>query len=691
MISEIQQVDLILAKDLNENERKRLWIAADRILKHREPGGAATGLALGYVQSGKTTQMIALTAAAYDAGYRVVVALLGSTNLLLDQNSNRFIEKLQIDVRKDFRWVSLKNPNGKSGVTKISENLDKDRIILIPVLKHKGRITQLAEVLAQCGMANIPTLVLDDEADQASLNAKVNEDVESKIYEAIGKLRDSAPQHLYVQFTATPYAQLLLEPSDRLAPDFVEFLMPGQGYVGGREFFIDNAEKVVRPISIMDEQSAGTKLLDLPSSLRQATANFIAGSALLLVNDPTAKTISMLVHSTHKNKVQSVYHFLMKRLVKNWKESITEDFLSIPKEVLVERDRLVAKGALNISDEEFLEKVNYVLKEAIFWLVNSASDVKKVNWLEGPIHILVGGNKLDRGFTVEGLTVTYMNRPTTDQIDTLEQRARAFGYRNDLLPYCQFFATLATIRMLRGIVHTEYDLRGRLEDWIADGKSPKDWSREIGLLLPRGGKPTRNAVIRALTNFNTGGGWHQLRMPSLDSIHIESNQKLVESLGIMLAHRMDFGRINHRYRQIDSSVAFNEILQKWSWDGFSPGWDHEQILQLFESLGPKNATGKPREVKVILMQYENEDRPREREWRSDTGFVNLFQGQDALYVEGVTHDKYPGDRKIPTLAEGDGTLAIQIHRILPKGINSPELYTLAVYLGDSKIVRGRSI
>ena len=691
MISEIQQVDLILAKDLNENERKRLWIAADRILKHREPGGAATGLALGYVQSGKTTQMIALTAAAYDAGYRVVVALLGSTNLLLDQNSNRFIEKLQIDVRNDFRWVSLKNPNGKSGATKISENLDKDRIILIPVLKHKGRITQLAEVLEQCGMANIPTLVLDDEADQASLNAKVNEDAESKIYEAIGKLRDSAPQHLYVQFTATPYAQLLLEPSDRLAPEFVEFLMPGQGYIGGREFFIDNAEKVVRPISIMDEQSAGTKLLDVPTSLRQATANFIAGSALLLVNDPTAKTISMLVHSTHKNKVQSVYHFLMKRLVKNWKESITEDYLSIPKEILAERDRLVSKGAVNISDEEFLEKVNYVLKEAIFWLVNSASDVKKVNWLEGPIHILVGGNKLDRGFTVEGLTVTYMNRPTTDQIDTLEQRARAFGYRNDLLPYCQFFATLATIRMLRGIVHTEYDLRGRLEDWIADGKSPKDWSREIGLLLPQGGKPTRNAVIRALTNFNAGGGWHQLRMPSLDPIHIELNRKLVEKLGILQADRMDFGRINHRYLQLDSSEAFNEILEKWSWDGFSPGWEHEQILQLFESLGPKNVTGKPRQVKVILMQYENEDRPREREWRSDTGFVNLFQGQDALYVEGVTHDKYPGDRKIPTLAEGDGTLAIQIHRILPKGINTPELFTLAVYLGDSKIVRGRLI
>lgn len=690
MKSEVEIVDQFLAGDLNETERKRLWVAAERILQHRKPDSSALGLALGYVQSGKTTQMIALTAAAFDAGYRVVVALLGSTNLLLDQNSNRFIETLQIDVRNDFRWVSIKNPSGKNGITKISENLEKDRILFIPVLKHKGRISQLAEVLKECKMQGIPTLILDDEADQASLNSKVNEDSESKVYEALGKLQDSAPMHLYVQFTATPYAQLLLEPDDRLAPDFVEFLMPGSGYVGGREFFIDNSDKVVRPISASDEQSASTRLVDVPNSLKLATANFIAGAALLLVNDPSAKTISMLVHSTHKNKIQEVYHFLLKRQIKSWKEASKGTPESIPTEILDERDKLVARGAMNIPEELFAEKVDYVLREIIFWLVNSASDVKKVNWLEGPIHILVGGNKLDRGFTVEGLTVTYMNRPTSDQIDTLEQRARAFGYRNDLLPYCQFFATLATVRMLRGIVHTEYDLRARLEDWIAAGNSPKDWSKEIGLLLPVGARPTRAAVIKAVSNFNTSGGWHQLRMPSLESDHLEFNANLVKDLGILQADRIDFGRLHHRTLEMDSSEVYEKLLLKWKWNGFSPGWEHDDILQLFESLGPKNVTGKPVSVKVILMQYENEDKAREREWRADTGFINLFQGQDAQYLDSSTPDRYPGDRKVPILQEGESSLAVQIHRVRPKGLNTPELFTLAVHLGDSKLVRGRA-
>lgn len=690
MTSEIELVDNLIAKELGGEERKRLWSAAEKILTHRHEGTSSLGLALGYVQSGKTTQMIALTAAAYDAGYRVVIALLGSTNLLLDQNTERFIQKLQIATRKDFRWVSIKNPNGKNGISKVAENLEKDRVIFIPVLKHAGRINQLADVLENCQLSNVPVLILDDEADQASLNSKVNEDSESKVYQALRKLVNAIPKHLYVQFTATPYAQLLLEPEDRLSPEFVEFLMPGQGYVGGREFFIDNADKVVRPISTSDEQSAKGKIFELPNSLKSALANFVAGSALLLENDSAARTISMLVHSTHKNKIQEVYYFLLKRQIKSWKDTQDGTIDTIPLEILEERLRLVIKGAGDISDDVFVSRVNYVFKEVILWLVNSASDVKKINWLESPIHILVGGNKLDRGFTVEGLTVTYMNRPTTDQIDTLEQRARAFGYRNDLLPYCQFFATHATIRMLRGIVHTEFDLRGRLEDWIASGKSPKEWSREIGLLLPVGARPTRSAVIKAVSNFNAGGGWHQLRMPSLDPKDIEVNAKLVEEFGLLKAPRKDFGRIKHRTLEADSKSFFDSVLKNWRWGGFSPGWEHEQILQLFESLGPKNVTGVPRQIKVILMQLENMDAPREREWRRDTGFVNLQQGPDAGFEKGQTLNKYPGDRQVPLLAEDTNTLAVQIHRIIPKGIKAPELFTLAVYLGDSKIIKGRT-
>jgi len=93
----------------------------------------------------------------------------------------------------------------------------------------------------------------------------------------------------------------------------------------------------------------------------------------------------------------------------------------------------------------------------------------------------------------------------------------------------------------------------------------------------------------------------------------------------------------------------------------------------------------------LLMQYENEDVPREREWRSDTGFVNLFQGKDAKFSLESNPNLYPGDRNVPVLLEGKDCLALQIHRIKPKGLHLDEIFTLAVYLGDSKIVKGISL
>jgi hypothetical protein len=180
-------------------------------------------------------------------------------------------------------------------------------------------------------------------------------------------------------------------------------------------------------------------------------------------------------------------------------------------------------------------------------------------------------------------------------------------------------------------------------------------------------------------------------MPSLNSEDLASNRSLVENLGIQTAGRTDYGRICHRDIEIDSKLLLENFLKKWKWDGFSPGWEHEHILQLFESLGPRNLAGKNSKVKVLLMQYENEDVPREREWRSDTGFVNLFQGKDAKFSLDGNQDLYPGDRKVPLLVEGSDCLALQIHRIKPKGLDIDEIFTLAVYLGDSKIVKGVSL
>lgn len=146
--SERQLVDRTLdERGLDLSAREETWESVDRILSNGPtgtPGGTGrTGLALGYVQSGKTTSITALIAAAADDGYRVVIAFLGSTNLLLSQNQARLHSALGVGSRSDYRWVVMPNPAGATSATEMLNWLERDRTILVPMLKHAGRINSL--------------------------------------------------------------------------------------------------------------------------------------------------------------------------------------------------------------------------------------------------------------------------------------------------------------------------------------------------------------------------------------------------------------------------------------------------------------------------------------------------------------------------------------------------------------------
>lgn len=686
--SESRRLDEVLAKQIEEPTRAAIWAAAAEILGHGEhaiqKGSSATGLALGYVQSGKTTTMTALMAAAADKGYRLIICFLGSTNLLLDQNSGRIHSALGINTRTDYRWVSLRNPSGVGGRREVRDWLGRGRVVVLTVLKHAGRIDQLAAALKDAVPTDGRVLIVDDEADQASLNTKVNAAAESSIYAAISGLRSVLPPHLYVQFTATPYAPLLLDPADHLLPNFVVFLQPGRGYTGGREFFVDYAPKVIRPIPSMDEQAPKTLPTALPKSLLNALANYIVGAGLLLEGKSAAPPMSMLIHSTQRNDVQARYFYLLERVLRSWRESSLRASSSadLPAPMAEEHARLVAAGAIEVSEATRLERIRYVLREIKTWLVNSQSDVKKIDWNVAPFHILLGGNKLDRGFTVEGLTVTYMNRPTADQIDTLEQRARAFGYRSDLLPYCQFFATPRTLKVLRDVVFTEYDLRARLHDWLAGGGTVQSWATEVGLMLPEGSKPTRENVLRALNSFNTTTHWHSLRRPALSPAVRRFNLELLSDLGLFGAAQVDYGRLWHRTLLMPLGVVLETLIKRWRFASYSPDWRHEEIVNFLErhvALGL--------DVPVILLEGDA-GQPRRRAWDEQTGFVNLFQGADTSPPGTVP--RYPGDRNVLDLEENPDQIVLQVHHVQPRGMDAlDDLYTLAIHLGDrANVTRG---
>lgn len=680
-MTETQRLDAVLASSIDDETRLGIWRSVRAVLEHGPTEGTAsqsTVLALGYVQSGKTTSITALAAAAADAGYQVIVALLGSTNLLLDQNRERLEASLGITTRSDYVWISETNPATEASGKKLRKFVEMGRVCLVPVLKHAGRIRAVAEQMEKIP-DDLRVLIIDDEADQASLNT--SKDAESRTYAAIRELRKAVPSHLYVQYTATPYAPLLLDAADILSPQHVEFLTPGKGYTGGKQFFIDNADRVVRNVPLLDEQASKTPPLQLQKSLHHALSAFLAGSALLLLHDAATPPISMLVHSTARNDVQARYEFLIRRQLEQWKKTIvTGDVSTVPEAILEERRRIVANGASDVDGAMFVEKLKVVINEAVTWLVNSAADVNKVDWHVSPIHILVGGNKLDRGFTVEGLTVTYMNRPASPQVDTLEQRARAFGYRRDLLPYCQFFASKKTVRSLTEVVHTEEDLRARLRDHVEAGGSVHTWAREIGLLLPEGMRPTRASVVTALSTM--GLGWHQMRTPSRLAEDTAHNRALLKQIGLLSAPHTPQGRLAFRTVSVDSLAPLETLLNEWARPNYSPGWLHDEFVDAV-------VRGFAHLKKATVMLMEDGDAPRTRKWSGDVGFVNLFQGRDLK--PQPNGDFYPGDRFVENLANEPNQIVIQVHRAQVRQHEAEgEVLALAIYLGSGLVVRKES-
>lgn len=669
--------DATLSSFMPEDTRAALWAAVDDVLSHGPLGvepTKSTGLVLGYVQSGKTTNIIGLAAAAADVGYRVIVAFLGSTNLLVDQNGKRIRDAL-VEGRRDYKWQEVTGIKGVAGAERVTTELARGRVLLVPTIKHAGRLRDLASSLGKVDLSDAPVLVIDDEADQASLNTSIKRGSESSTYAAITELRTVLGPHMYVQYTATPYGPLLLDLNDHLLPEFVTVLHPGPGYTGGREFFVDHAETVIRPIPTSDEQVSKVLPQRLPGSLVSALSNFLVGAAALLWRDEKFAPVSLLVHSTQRNNVQDRYHFLIRRILKKWQESTDaaatfDDLESLLRE---EYGRLRSAGATLPDPVQLLPHLRRALRETTTWLVNSDSAVQGIEWNVSPVHILVGGNKLDRGFTVEGLTVTYMNRPATVQVDTMEQRARAFGYRGELLPYCQFFATPRTLKVLRETVYTEYDLRARLNDVLGQGGTVDEWATNVGLLLPKGTQPTRPAVIGALSRFNASAdGWHSLRQPSLDATDLATNAELVKNLGLFDAVRRDYGRLRFRTVEVSLARLLSDLLQPWRLRSYSPGWRHDDIIDHLSRMSADMT------VPILLMDDQN-DGPRSRKW-DELGFVNLFQGRDG----SGQPDGYIGDRAVPP--DDTTPVAVQVHYAIPRGGKDP-VHTLAIRLTEMQTSR----
>ena len=291
-----------------------------------------TGLVVGYVQSGKTLSYTTVMALARDNNYQLVIVIAGTSKLLLNQSTLRLREDLQIDeVEASLRWVTYTNPtNNEDNRRFIQQMLDEWRdpqvpageraTILITVMKQHRHLASLVAILARLELADVPTLIIDDEADQASLNTLVNRGRESTTYRRILELRNVVPWHTFLQYTATPQAPLLINIIDVLSPQFVEVLEPGNDYTGGQTFF-GGGHSLVRVIPPQDISSDDNPLTTAPPSLLEALRVFMIGVAAGLIQGLSVQNPrrSMLVHPSQRTASHLEYRNWIDQSSREWR------------------------------------------------------------------------------------------------------------------------------------------------------------------------------------------------------------------------------------------------------------------------------------------------------------------------------------------------------------------------------------
>lgn len=536
--------------------------STDRIMEWMEdplrPASWDTrGLVVGHVQSGKTANYAGLIAKAADAGYRLIVVLAGMHNALRQQTQKRIDRDfLGYDTRAEMQRrpigvglingnvhadnITTQAPNGDFRRA-VHENLGmgvQQRPVLLVVKKNASILKNLngwvSEVVERRGDTHTaPLLVIDDEADQASVDTgdqlQFSEDEFDPDYDPktingeIRKLLTAFPRSAYVAYTATPFANILIHDT-RLADGYGEDLFPRSfivslqapsNYVGPATLFgIDTDDPASAPVPLplcrdVDQTGEGwlapTHRKDavprygghevIPPSLENAILSFILVCAARRARDQIAVHNSMLVHVSRFREVHQRVHKqidawltdvkrqlryrtgsreLLHRLQALWEE----DFVPCSEMVqATEYGRTLRVTGWSEVEAELHEAADRIRVQVV------NSDLKEPIDYEGHEDtgysvIAVGGDKLSRGLTLEGLSVSYFLRASR-MYDSLMQMGRWFGYRGGYVDLCRLCMPPDLQTWFRHVATAAEELRSRFDRMARLGARPKDYGLKV--------------------------------------------------------------------------------------------------------------------------------------------------------------------------------------------------------------------
>ncbi|MDR0861698.1 MAG: Z1 domain-containing protein [Oscillospiraceae bacterium] len=641
---------------------------------------AETGVVIGKVQSGKTSNFIALTALSFDNGYGVNIVLGGSKKNLLAQNVQR-IEGYYNSVGTDVLPILNTQQNTSLlNAQTIRNFLSEGRKVIIVGLKHPQHINKIAEIFDDAVLRDIPTLIIDDEGDQATLNTKAYEKLMSSTYGAVIKLKEKLKRHCFVSITATPQANILIETWDKLSPDFGHLVYPGEEYCGLHEFHGENQDTLVRIISedepnLLDEEG-------VPDSFYDSLAAFFVGGALRKYRGD-GKNHSMLIHPSQKKFDHKRVIDKVTCVVCDWQEKAKEiadgiiDISFEPFNNLLKKsyDHFVTDGvAMPEYNELYPYVIDCVKKCAPPHLCNSDEDASN-NAKYYPYNIFVGGNMVERGITIKGLAVTYIMRRAKGKanVDNTEQRARWFGYKKSYLDVCRVYTTQTIKEDFSAIYEHEDDLWDSIERAQAKGISFKEIPRIFILASKRLNLTRKNVAEAERLNFSE---WSKQDYLLADSVAVQRTIDKISTFRTAYEDALELRSYNgvNQHKMV-RGLNYFELCDGLLSNLEFPVNSHVDTA-MFRKIGEvlKKANITP-EIDIMWIR---DGEGEQRTLRADGQINQLFQGHNP---NKASTTYYPGDGAM-ILPDRGHVMQLQIHMV--KARNKPEMAfyapALALYI-----------
>jgi hypothetical protein len=490
---------------------------AGKILEHAvDPIGGSTepsyGLLYGLIQSGKTSIITVTTAMAADNGFKCIIILTSDINLLYGQTLQR--------IRSQLRGLNVLGKSDWEDLSRFERQIRMSPFVIV-CSKNSSHLKNLIDAFKKVGSngsRGLPTLIIDDEADQASLNTKTQRNAQkrteeiSAINKYITEIRQFFQINTYLQVTATPQALFLQTPNGFYRPSFTVLSEPGPGYIGGEAFF-ESESSLLRNVDIeeVDELKSGYQpnpTHKIPSGLKESVLSFLVAATARNINYPK-ENFSYLCHISHTKvdhkHVVSLIDCFRESIVLAFKDKDSSLFKKLKDDLFISYKDISKTEPALPEFEKILQRIEFLLPAAIIKEINSDSDEAIT-----PDHvysIFVGGNKLGRGVTIPNLITSYYGRnPKNPNSDTVLQHARMYGYREKHIGVTRLFLPEKLAEHFRIIHQMEKALRKLIE------KHPEGKFEGIYISSPL--RTTRSNVLDTNSiGVYVAGGWCNQKYP----------------------------------------------------------------------------------------------------------------------------------------------------------------------------------